>query len=164
MGKRTKISLRAAIGLGVIVLLLPLCLGYFDSSKAVKAVSDARQIYLSADQASLDGIQAGLPNVGFPAEQQAVSKTEYIRSLVQNNYLQLKDLKLPDALVLANVSKDDPSDTVFAVSQDYYDHYILKKKKAPFHRDFFMVLTKSGKGGNLDNPLLPPRKPAFLPP
>jgi len=107
---------------------------------------------------------------GFPAESHTISKTEYLQALVQNNYLQLRDLTLPDDLVLANVSKDDPPDTVFAVSQGYYDRYILKKKrgwlewlKSPFHEDLPMVITKSG-GGNFDHPLLPPRTPAFLPP
>jgi len=104
-------------------------------------------------------------------DHRAITKTEYLQALVQNNYLQLRDLTLPDDLVLANVSKDDPPDTVFVVSQDYYDRYILKKKrgwlerlKSPFHTDIFMVLTKSGHSANFDHPLLPPRTPAFLPP
>ncbi len=104
-------------------------------------------------------------------DHRAISKTEYLQSLVQNNYLQPKDLLLANDLVLANVSKDDPPHTVFAVSQDYYDRYILKKKrgllewlKSPFHKDVLMVLTKSGEAVSLDHPLLPPRTPAFLPP
>jgi hypothetical protein len=107
----------------------------------------------------------GMPP-GYPAESGAKSTHEYFALLVKTRYVAPIDLKNLGAgnMVLANVSADDPPETVLLVSRNYYD-YMMNGGEKP--RRYFIVQKRReavGKAKPFTQEDLPPRSPQFLPP
>jgi hypothetical protein len=135
-------------------LALPAITGALDRGKATQMLSNMRQIYLAVQTAQLDGDTTGNPNLGFPAKAKIKSKAELKEILVSEGYItaaDLEKLKFNDMSV-ANVSDDDPANTIFL--------------KATMGR-MVIIVRKSGEGaiylpGQNTLSADPPRSPAFL--
>jgi len=135
-------------------LALPAITGALDRGKASQMLSNMRQIHISVQQAQFDGDTTGNPKLGFPAKAKIKTKAELKQMLVSEGYLtadNLEKLKFNEISV-ANVSDEDPADTIFL--------------KATMGRTI-IIFRKGGEGTIYPNGknilgLEPPRSPAFL--
>jgi hypothetical protein len=121
------------------------------------------QLFLALQSARLDfgKTHAGVP---APAESGVSSTAAYLALLRKYDYLNDRDLSLFRDFVIANVSENDPPQTVLLISRNAYAALQAGK---PLQN--FTIFQKDGEGGsfkqgNLDRFPLPPRQPAFLKP
>jgi hypothetical protein len=135
-------------------LALPAITGALDRGKATQMLSNMRQIHIAVQQAQLDGVATGNPKLGFPATAKIKSKAELSQMLLSEGYITANDLKLLkfDEMLVANVSDDDPANTIFL--------------KATLGK-LIIFFRKGGEGfiylpGKNTLPPDPPRSPAFL--
>lgn len=135
-------------------LALPAISGALERGKATQMLSNMRLIHTAVQQAQLDGTTTGKPKLGFPATAKIQSKAEFEHMLVSEGYITANDLKNLkfDEISVANVSDDDPADTIFL--------------KATLGKTV-IIFRKGGDGAiylpgqNTFSPD-PPRSPAFL--
>ena len=133
---------------------LPAITGALERGKATQMLSNMKQIHLVVLQAQLDGTTTGNPKLGFPATAKIKSKAELKQMLISENYITATDLDHLkfDEISVANVSDEDPGDTIF-----------LKANSGRY----VVVFRKAGDGaiyrpGQNTFSLDPPRSPAFL--
>ena len=110
--------------LGVLVIAsacVPPIAMSFERNRLVRLVSAGKLIYIAMQEAGLDQKQGG-SGVGYPAESGAHSTKAYLELLVQHGYLQREDLALFGGLVIANVSENDPPNTIVVISRPYYEY------------------------------------------
>lgn len=135
-------------------LALPAITGALDRGKATQMLSNMRMIYMVVQQAQVDGDTEGKTNLGFPASAKIKSKAALKEMLVSEGYITAADLeKLKfNEISVANVSDEDPADTIFL--------------KATMGKTIIIV-RKGGDGaiyrtGQNTFSTDPPRSPAYL--
>ena len=121
------------------------------------------QLFLAIQSAALD-FGRTRNGVLSPAESGVHSTAAYLALLRKHDYLNDRDLPRFRDFVIANVSENDPPETVLLLSRNAYEALQAGK---PLRN--FTVFQKDGEGGsfkqgNLDRFPLPPRQPAFLEP
>jgi len=137
-------------------IALPAITGALEKGKATQMLSNMKMIHLAVQQAQLDGAATGNPKLGFPATAELQSKADLKAMLISNEYLTAADLDRMgfDKMTVANVSDEDPGDTVFL------------KAASPGGKSV-IVFRKGGNGAiyrtgqNIFAPD-PPRNPEFL--
>jgi len=135
-------------------LAIPAITGAVERGKATQVLNNMRQIYLAVQMAQVDGSATGNAMLGFPASAEIASKADFKKMLVSGKYLTAEDLEHMkfDKISVANVSDDDPGDTIFL--------------KATSGR--YVVIFRKGGDGAIYRPGQntfshdPPRNPAFL--
>jgi type II secretory pathway pseudopilin PulG len=145
----------AVLLLGVIATLaLPAITGSLEKEKAKQMLSNMKQLHLCVFQAQLDATTTGDTTIGFPASAKIKTKAELKKMLT--GYVSASDLDHLgfDKISVANVSDEDPADTIFL------------KAASPDGR-YTIIFRKGGDGAIYrrgENILArdPPRSPAFL--
>jgi len=119
------------------------------------------QLFRAIQSAALDfgRTHSGVP---APAESGVHSTAAYLALLRKYDYVNDRELARYRDFVIANVSENDPPQTVLLLSRHAYEALQAGK---PLQN--FTVFQKDGEGGsfqqgNLDRFPLPPRQPAFL--
>jgi len=135
-------------------LAFPAISGALERGKATQMLNNMRQIHMAVQMAQLDGTTTGKLKLGFPATAKIQSKAEFKHMLVSEGYLTADDLKHLkfDEMSVANVSNEDPVDTIFL--------------KATMGK--MVIIFRKGGDGAIFLPRqetfspVPPRSPAFL--
>lgn len=163
----------------------------------LRLLSMAKQVYVATVTASLDYASTGIDRRVFPADMGITSNLEYVRYLVRSRIISESDLHLfckrdrnarsLDSLQsedivfrFANVSVNDPPETIFCVSYNVLEvkpphkwWEFLKRGNFPYpFNKAYIVMRLNGDGGfNFKMPPdpkniapLPPREPKFLDP
>jgi Zn-dependent protease with chaperone function/type II secretory pathway pseudopilin PulG len=133
-------------------LALPAVTGALQKAKSVQELSNAKQIFLALEQASLDGKIVDDKTLGFPADAHITSVSQLKQILVKNRYLTDYDLiKLGlDHFAVGNVSENDPDNTI-----------VLRNSSVIFYkRGNGAILRRGQQPSGID----PPRSPAYLVP
>lgn len=140
----------------VAALVLPAISAALERGQATQILNNCRQIHLAVQTAQLDGITTGNPKLGFPADAKITSKAALKEMLVANHYLTADDLDRLgfQNIIVANVSEEDPGDTVFLKA------FSPKKRLT-------IIMRKGGDGaiyreGQDTQSTDPPRTPTFL--
>lgn len=158
-------------------------------------LSNAKQVYTAARAVTLDFATTGEGKGGYPADIGVKSGLEYVRYLVQTKVFKEGDLKVfclagkgvysiaelkadNIAFRFANVSSQDPPDTIFIVSRNLIEGMPAPKKwwdfsaENPFAKGYVIIrLNGDGAFYTAKSPPdlktlggLPPREPKFLEP
>jgi type II secretory pathway pseudopilin PulG len=135
-------------------LALPAITGAVDRGKAMQMLSNMRQICLAVQTAQLDGDTTGNPKLGFPAKAKIKSKAELKQMLVSEGYITAADLeKLKfNEISVANVSDEDPADTIFLKAT-------MGKMVIIFRKGGDGAIYRTGQNTFSTDP---PRSPAYL--
>ncbi|MEI6072981.1 MAG: DUF4190 domain-containing protein [Verrucomicrobiae bacterium] len=147
----------AAVPVGILsALAFPAITQAKERAQAAQMLNSMKQIYLSIQQAQLDGTTTGEPKLGFPADTKITSKAELKQMLIAEKYFKSEDLDRLgfDKISVGNVSEADPPDT------------ILLKATSPGGKSV-IIFHKGGDGAIYrpgQKPLGsdPPRTPAFF--
>jgi hypothetical protein len=147
----------------LVVILTPMAGNYLARRELLVQVSEARQLFIAIQSAALDRKATGAGGT-YPVESGVRSTAAYLGLLQKENYWQGKDRVILGNFVIANVSENDPPDTVFILSRNAYQ--ALRAGQAPRN---FIVFLKNGEGASFKAGVngffkLPPRQPAFLEP
>jgi hypothetical protein len=111
--------------------------------QAVSILNNARQIQLAMTTYALDKDLSGASH-HWPTEE-ANSSDELRALLVNGEYFSADDFdKLKQNLLIGKVSKDDPEDTIVAISDNIPDSPVDRKKQLSL--DSFVLITKGGRG------------------
>jgi type II secretory pathway pseudopilin PulG len=135
-------------------LALPAITGALDRGKATQMLSNMRQIHLAVQLAQVDGDTEGKTNLGFPASAKIKSKSALKEMLVSEGYItadDLEKLKFNDMSV-ANVSYEDPADTIFLKAT-------MGKMVIIFRKGGDGAIYRTGQNTFSTDP---PRSPAYL--
>ena len=135
-------------------LALPAITGAVDRGKATQMLSNMRQIHMAVLTAQNDGVTTGKPNLGFPASAKIKSKAALKEMLVSEGYItadDLEKLKFNDMSV-ANVSYEDPADTIFLKAT-------MGKMVIIFRKGGDGAIYRTGQNTFSTDP---PRSPAYL--
>ena len=136
-----------------------------------RTMNNGRELYLAAFKMATDGAAKSDTNLAWPGDYPGTSLAEYCGKLVQNQYLEPADLQrllsAPDAVCTAvmsgppatlmlsgrpalkiyKVRAGDPSNTIFAASNNYVYDTPLDSKAVPYGDAGFVVVRKSGDIG-----------------
>lgn len=157
---------------------VPAVLQGLTKGQMVGTISNARQMYLAAQQMALDGASNSDSNLGWPGDYTAGVTTlqDYCNKLVQNDYLKPADLpkvltapgaactmtSTTDAqgvtsvtlggksgLKIYKVKETDAGNTIFAVSANYTYNTALGTANSPYGDKGFVVMRKGGDAVSL---------------
>jgi len=148
------------LGIATLPLLaaiaLPAITGALERGKATQTLNNMKMIHLAVQQAQLDGTTMGSSELGFPATAKLKSKADLKAMLVSNEYLTADDLDHLgfEEISVANVSDEDPGDTLFLRATSPSGKTVIVFRKGG---DGAIYRT----GQNVYAPD-PPRTPAFL--
>jgi prepilin-type N-terminal cleavage/methylation domain-containing protein len=146
-------------------------------AQMIKTVSNSKQVYIAAQQAALDSTTTGNSKIGWPSDMRAAGVTngtttpmEYMRTLVNNGYLNASDLKIlsaqgypipaenitnldsytsrNNAFNLGNVGDNDDGTAVFMFTKNWTWGTALNPKKQPFGENGFIILHRDGTAAN----------------
>jgi hypothetical protein len=149
-------SIGATFVLGIFfALMFPAMGSALGKAQLTQQLSDSRMLYSVMQAAAEDG------QVPFPADSGITSQTEYLTLLVNKDLLSEEDAnRLSERLVIGNVSKNDPPETI-----------CIRSRPGPNDSMGFSVFRMSGDGRFVsrhdagDVALVgkePPRSPAYL--
>lgn len=150
-------------------IAVPAVTGGIVRGQLIQAVSNARQIHLTAQTMALDGLATNDAEFGWPGDLEkrgSVSNTgSYIQKLLDNDYLKWGDLKIFQAAGMQPVSgnsfdadascgfdiwlvtEQDGGNTVFATTRNYtYGNDLDDPQAKPFGDKGFVVFRKGGDG------------------
>jgi type II secretory pathway pseudopilin PulG len=137
-------------------LVFPAFDGALKKAEATQMLNNMRLIHLAVYQAQLDGTTTGQPKLGFPATAKLTSKAELKEMLISNGYIAEDDFDHLgfENMIVANVSDEDPPDTLFlkAPSPD-------GKSVVTFRKGGDGAIYRTGQSLSAPDP---PRTPAFL--
>jgi hypothetical protein len=160
--QRSSVILSLAI-LILVVILTPMAGDYLARREFLAQAGEASQLFIAIQSAPLDRKVTG-QGIAYPAESKISSTAAYLDRLRQEGYWRGNDRMILHHFVIANVSENDPPDTVLILSRNAYQD--LRAGHAPRN---FIVFLKSGDGASFKVGVnsffkLPPRQPAFLAP
>ena len=161
--KPRAIALALLVACLLAAALAPMAGRYLARQAILRQTSAARQFFIAMQSAAGDQRQAGT-GVAYPFESGIHSTAAYLGELEKGGYLSAQDRAAFHDFLIANVSENDPPETVLLISRHAYE--ALRAGQTPRN---FIVFRKGGDGASFKAGAngffkLPPRQPAFLEP
>ena len=145
-------------------LALPAITGAMARGQLTQTVSNARQIYISTFQMTLDGQTTGDTNLGWPGDIGS-SWSTWATALVGGGYMKTNDFAkmlsapglvratntaitapTPSALTVYSVAENSPMSMVFITTANFTNGTPLSANGKPFGDKGFVVFRKGGDG------------------